>query len=76
LHTHSQALAVGLSAWQCSTDLTYYRTYPLITVSTRAQVQQKTTEKHQNVLVAQMAAFQKIIKEEGISGLYSYGLIT
>ena len=45
-------------------------TYPLITVSTRAQIQSKSTET--NAFKAQLQAAQKIVQEEGIAGLYSY----
>ena len=44
-------------------------TYPLITISTRAQVNKQTT--HKNALTAQIEAFKKIVSDEGISGLYS-----
>jgi hypothetical protein len=49
-------------------------TYPLITVSTRAQVNKgKTTAKtaSASVISSQIEAFAKIVREEGVAGLYS-----
>ncbi|KAJ3327135.1 hypothetical protein HDU76_012339 [Blyttiomyces sp. JEL0837] len=44
-------------------------TYPLVTVSTRAQVNKAASGS--TSLKSQIAAFTKIIKEEGVPGLYS-----
>ncbi|KAJ3414088.1 hypothetical protein HDV05_007122 [Chytridiales sp. JEL 0842] len=49
-------------------------TYPLITVSTRAQVNKSSAgeaDARKSAIVAQIEAFQKIIREEGVGGLYS-----
>jgi adenine nucleotide transporter 17 len=43
-------------------------TYPLITVSTRAQVNKSNTT---GAKAGQLEAFKKIIREEGVQGLYS-----
>jgi adenine nucleotide transporter 17 len=40
-------------------------TYPLITLSTRSQVDSKTK-------ISQLEALKQIIKQEGTKGLYSY----
>jgi solute carrier family 25 (peroxisomal adenine nucleotide transporter), member 17 len=44
-------------------------TYPLITVSTRHQVQKSSSGKQ--AYKGQLDAFKKIIAEEGVTGLYS-----
>jgi len=44
-------------------------TYPLITISTRQQVQKDNQAK--NAYKGQLGTLKKIIKEEGIQGLYS-----
>ncbi|KAJ3255441.1 hypothetical protein HK103_006258 [Boothiomyces macroporosus] len=44
-------------------------TYPLITVSTRSQVDSKETK------TSQLQAAKRILKEEGVQGLYAYELV-
>ncbi|KAJ3220600.1 hypothetical protein HK099_004153 [Clydaea vesicula] len=46
-------------------------TYPLITVSTRNQVQRQNNEVDERAYKGQLDAFKRILKEEGIPGLYS-----